>query len=203
MRPMPVATRTGQAVATALRVRRRRGLAAALAVAYLVLYLWSIGDLVVARADFGRFVAIPSAEVVADWSSKLFQQRAPYYYEPVLALYPHSQVQILVSPLNVAMGGLLGVLVGLNLAVALHVFTTARTCRASVFTGVFGAVPGMLTGFACCVPTLALVLGAQLTAGLVAVRTWFFPLALVALLAALAWNARRALTVEAPSGGPS
>lgn len=202
MRLVSVLTPMGRAVAGALRVRRRRLLAAALAAAYLALYLWSIGDLVVAR-DLGRFVPIPSVQVVDDWPSRLLEQRASYYYEPVLAIYPHSRVQLLVSPLNVAMGALLGVLVGLNLALALHVFGTARACRARAFTGLFGALPGMLTGFACCVPTLAFVLGAQLTAGLVAVRTWFFPLALVALLAALAWNARRALTVEAPPGLPS
>ncbi|MGH2696392.1 MAG: hypothetical protein ACRDIW_05320 [Actinomycetota bacterium] len=52
-------------------------------------------------------------------------------------------------------------------------------------------LPGFLTGFACCVPTIALVVGAQFTVALVAVRAYFFPFALGALLVSLVWNARR------------
>lgn len=52
-----------------------------------------------------------------------------------------------------------------------------------------------MTGFACCVPTVALVLGAQLTLALIALRSWFFPLAVGALSLSLLWYARRGLSL--------
>ncbi|MDP8959707.1 MAG: hypothetical protein M3N51_11085, partial [Actinomycetota bacterium] len=95
------------------------------------------------------------------------------------------------SPLNIAMGVLLGFLVGVNVAAALQVFRTARVCRRRAFGGLLGALPGFLTGFACCVPTVVLVLGAQFTLALIALRSWFFPFAVAALVGSLVWNARR------------
>jgi hypothetical protein len=142
-------------------------------------------------------VPIPSARVVPDWTSKAFKQIAPFSYEPVATIYPANHVTILVSPLNIAMGLALGGLVGINVALALRISAMARACRTRAFGGLLGAVPGLLTGFACCVPTAALVLGAQFAVALIALRSFFFPVALAALLGSLAWNARRARTLGA------
>lgn len=142
-------------------------------------------------------------QVASDWASKVFKQVAPFYYEPIAAIYPVNYVTILVSPVNIGMGVLLGSLVGLNVAVALYVVAQAKACRGRAFTGLLGALPGFLTGFACCVPTVALVLGAQFTVALVALRSYFFPFALLALLASLGWNARRARDLAGvPSPAP-
>jgi hypothetical protein len=151
--------------------------------------------------DFSRFVSIPSIQVAPDWSAKVFKQIAAFYYEPVMVVYPVNHVAILVSPVNIAMGILLGLLVGANVAMALQVVRSARACRTRAFTGLLGALPGFLTGFACCVPTVALVVGAQFTVVLVAFRSYFFPFALVSLALALAWNGRRlSQLVEGPAG---
>ncbi len=180
-------------VVTAQALRPRRRMAAAVTAAYVVVYLWAIQNVVVSLgADLGRFASIPSVQVVPDWPSKVFKQIAAFYYEPVVTIYPTSFLTVLVSPVNLAMGLVLGALVGLNVAVAVHVYRTSRSCRRRPFTGLLGALPGFLTGFACCVPTVALVLGTQFAVALVALRSWFFPFALAALLASLAWNARRA-----------
>lgn len=168
-------------------------MAIALTVAYFLVYLLAIQNLIVSPGtDFGRFVHLPSVQVAADWASKLFRQRAAFYYEPVAAIYPVNHVLLLVSPVNMAMGMLLGSLFGLNLATALYAVRRARACRTRAFAGLFGAVPGFLTGFACCVPSLALLLGAHFTLALIEVRSYFFPFALAALALSLVWNARRA-----------
>lgn len=160
---------------------------------YLVVYLVAIQNIILSPGrDLTRFVDVPSVQVVPDWTSKVFKQLAAFYYEPVVAVYPVNHLTVLVSPVNIAMGALLGLLVGLNVAVALHVLGRAKECRRRPFTGLLGALPGFLTGFACCVPTVALVLGAQFTVALVALRSYFFPFALVTLLLSLLWNARRA-----------
>ena len=186
------------AVAEALGVPRLRRIALGVAAAYLVVYLLAIGNLVVSPGtDLARTVRIPSVQVVPDWGSKAFKQIAPFYYEPVVTIYPANHVTILVSPVNIAMGLALGILVGINVALALRISAVARACRTRAFGGLLGAVPGLLTGFACCVPTVALVLGAQFAVALIALRSFFFPVAVVALLASLAWNARRARALAA------
>lgn len=189
--------RRGQ-VAEALRVPRLRRIALGVAAAYLVLYLFAIGNLVVSPGtDLARSVPIPSVHVVPDWTSKALKQIAAFYYEPVATIYPANHVTILVSPVNIAMGLALGILVGINVALALRILGMARACRPRAFGGLLGAVPGLLTGFACCVPTVGLVLGAQFAVALIALRSFFFPVAVAALLASLAWNARRARTLAA------
>ncbi|MBA2294443.1 MAG: hypothetical protein H0W16_04850 [Actinobacteria bacterium] len=186
-------------VAEALRVRRNLAWSSAVGLGYLVLYLWAIQNLILAfDRDLTRFVPVPSVQVVPDWTDRMFEPIAPFYYESVIAIYPVNHVTLLVSPLNLAMGLVLTALVALNVAVALQVVRTGIACRRS-FAGVLGALPGFLTGFACCVPTFALVLGAQFTLALIALRSWFFPFALAAMLLSLAWNARRGRRLAAPA----
>ena len=187
---------TRQALVDAVSTRGRRLLGVAVGVAYLLVYLWAIQHLVVTRTDFGRFVDIPSVQLASDWTSKLLQQRASFSYEPIIAIYPNNHVLLLIAPLNVAMGALLAALVAANFVLAVHLFRVARTCRRRAFGGVLGAIPALFTGFACCVPTFALALGAQFAVLLIAVRTWFFPAALVALIVALLWNGRRAAVLQ-------
>lgn len=168
---------------------------------YLLIYLWTIQHLVISPGrDLTRFVDVPSVRVVPNWTGRLFEEVAPFSYEPVVAIYPVNHVTLLVAPVNVALGLVLGLLVGLNIAVAIQVMKTAVACRRRSFAGVLGALPGFLTGFACCVPTAALVLGAQFTLALIALRSWFFPLAVAALVLALLWNARRALALRRMPG---
>ncbi len=161
-------------------------LAWAVTALYLVVYLLAIQNLLVTS----RSLPGPFWQAVPDWPSRALKPIA-FSYEPVAALRLGGHVTLLVSPLNIAMGLVLGLLMGLNVAAALQVFRTARVCRRRAFGGLLGALPGFLTGFACCVPTVALVLGAQFIVALIALRSWFFPFALAALVASLAWNARR------------
>lgn len=179
----------GRVLAKAIRPRRR--LTATAVVIYLLLYLWAIQNLIVTRRDFSGFVDIPSAQVVPNWTSRVFDQIAPFSYEPVVQIVPVNHVKLLLSPVNAGMGLLLGILVALNLALAIHLLRTALVCRRRAFTGLLGAIPGLFMGFACCAPTVALVLGAQFAAGLIAIRSWFFPGALAFMVLTLAWNLRR------------
>ncbi len=183
-------------VGDALRVRRYRRWGATVGIAYLLVYLWAIQNLVVSLGtDLTRFVEVPSVQVVPAWTERVFEPIAAFYYEPVVAVYPVNHVTLLVSPVNLAMGLLLAALVALNVTVAFQVMRTAVACRRRSLTGLLGALPGFLTGFACCVPTVALVVGAQFTLALIALRSWFFPLAVAALALALVWNAQRAVSL--------
>lgn len=168
-------------------MKRHRRLTATTVLAYLVVYLLAIQNLVVARS---LRTDLPSFEVLSGWVTRLAEPIAPFYFEPVAALYLTDNLTLLLSPLNLLMGLVLGGLVALNLAVAVDAYRHARACRRRVVGGLVGSLPGFLTGFACCVPTVALVLGAQFTLALISLRSWFFPVAVIAMAASLAWNLR-------------
>ncbi len=172
-------------------LRRHRLMTSLVTAGYLFAYLWSLGDIVVTAADRRRLGALPAIQVAADWPAKLLRQTAPFSYEPILAARLTGHVQLFVAPVNVALGLLLGGLAGANLAAASHLYRTATTCRRRSFAGLLGMLPGLLTGFACCAPTLTLFLGAQIAAALIGLRDWLFPLSLAILLAGLAWSANR------------
>jgi hypothetical protein len=184
--------RAGRAVAAALHDRRARRAAAAVTAAYLLVYLLAVGDVTISPAnDLARFVTLPSLQVAPDWTAKLLERRGTFAYEPVLALYPANHVTVFVAPLDLAMGLLLGALAGLNLAVALRARRASRACRLRGLAGLLGTLPALLTGVTCCVPTLALALGAQLTVTLLVVSDWLFPLALAVTTISLLWNAQQ------------
>ena len=185
--------RAGRATAAALRDRRSRRTAVAIAAAYLLVYLLAVGDVTISPAsDLSRFADLPSLQVAPDWAAKLLERRAAFSYEPVLAVYPVNHVTVFVAPLDLAMGLLLGALAGLNVAVALLARRASRTCRLRGLPGLVGALPALFTGVTCCVPTLALALGAQFTFALLAVSDWLFPLALAVTAISLVWSAQQA-----------
>jgi hypothetical protein len=89
-------------------------------VTFVLLYLYSVGNIVIALgADlaFGR--PIPGASVLSDWPSKMWQPTAPFVWEPVAAVYLTRSVTLFVSVPNSLLALLLGTLVGLNMAVAI------------------------------------------------------------------------------------
>lgn len=186
-------------VGQALARRRYRLVAAGATVAYLLVYLAAIRDLTVVPGGVRRFVDPPAAQVVPDWTGRMFEQLALFHFEPVAAVYPTDQVELLVSPLNVLTGLVLGALVGLNMAVGWYASAAARACRAPaaagrarMFGGLLGALPGFMVGTACCAPALAIALGAQFAVLLTAVRSWFVPVAVLILVTTLLWNIHRA-----------
>jgi hypothetical protein len=91
-------------------------------------------------------------------------------------------------------GLILGVLLGLNVAVPLHARSLDPACRRNRFAGTFGALPGLLLGFSCCAPTLILLLGTNAAAAILPVfiplRELLFPLAVGLMTVMLVWTAR-------------
>lgn len=183
---------TPRRVRSALGIRRFRWAGILAAVVALVLYLLAIGDI----APGGRPGAAGASwiEVAPDWTERLFHARAPYLFEPVLAVHPLPQLTILLSPVNLVLGGLLAALVGLNLTVAAYAAAQATSCRTG-YGRLLAALPALLTGVACCVPTFLVVLGSSTAAVLLPIvlplRLLFYPLSLVLLAATMIWGTRR------------
>lgn len=88
----------------------------------------------------------------------LLDTRAPYLFEPVLALHPGAHLAMFLSPLNLLLGTIVAALAGANVAVTSH---TAQhsACRRRGYGRLLGVLPAFPLGFACCAPTLLFVLG--------------------------------------------
>jgi hypothetical protein len=183
-------------VAAALATRRARRLGVAAGAVGLLLYLVAIGDIGISiHGAYGRFTEIPSAQVADDWPATLFASRAPFLFEPVLALYLLPHVALFLSAGNLLLGAVLAALLGLNVAVAGYATRQQLACRRTSYSRVLGVLPAFLTGFTCCVPSFLLLVGASVAAVLVPVflplRPYLFPLSLLLMAATLAWSSRR------------
>lgn len=158
-------------------------------VLYVLIYLAATQFLVFAKriaAEEGFFVI----KIAENWQELIFNQRAPFLFEPIGILYVGG-VKFFIAPLNFLIAALLGLLVALNISVSYYSFRTLALRGAQGVVSLVGTVPAIISGAACCVPLLILVIGLQLTATLVAVFSFFVPLSFILLIAALWWALHR------------
>ncbi|QKG93831.1 hypothetical protein HPS36_13530 [Halorubrum salinarum] len=186
--------RTGFAVRAALGRRDGRATALIAAGGYLLAYLVGLGHLGLreggAASDAGRAVPTVDLVVAGDPLALAARRVAPFQYEPV-ALLSAGPVEYLFSPVNAALGAALAALVGVTLAVSVVAWRGPAACRIGAGAGAVAGVPGLLSGFACCGPTLLLVIGVQASAGLLAALRWFLPVSVAGLCATLLWVGSR------------
>ena len=188
-----------QILGQALRRPRGRWIAITTGIGYFLLYLFSLGHLVVDR----NVVApgdTPGFVIVSDWTTKSFERVGGFAYEPVAALYVPRGVTLFIAPLNLFIGAILATLIALNVVTTAYALTVARSCRRLSWTGLLGSLPGLLTGFACCVPTVAFVLGANLALALISVQIFLLPLSLASLVLGLGWTLQRVRKVLVEGG---
>ncbi|MFP4590318.1 MAG: hypothetical protein ACLFMX_01010 [Halobacteriales archaeon] len=191
-RAISVVHRSAFAVRASLGRRDAKVIAMTASAAYLAVYLVGLGHL-------GRGAGGVDLVVVADPLARMTERMAPFQYEPV-ALLALGPVDLLVAPVNLGLGAVLAGLVGVNLAVSWVAWRGPRTCRFGPGAAVAAGVPGVLSGFACCGPTILLVVGVQASAGLLAAMRWFVPTAIVVLLATLLWVGTRVEPASAANG---
>jgi hypothetical protein len=186
----PVADRVGRLVrqtlvATRGALTRRDGKAVFVvaSAAYFLLYTAGLRNL-----GFGPWGY--ELSIVSNPLARAVQPVGPFQWESV-ALVVVGPVELLVSPLNVLLGAGLATLVGLNLAVSVVAWRGPTACRLGSGASAAAGVPGLLSGVACCGPTILLVVGVQASAGVLTVFQWLLPLAVVALVGTLLWVGRR------------
>lgn len=169
-----------------LSYRKARNVAVFVSAGYLLLYLYLLGDL--SLTSGGTYF-----RTADDWSSLLFRQRISFNYESVAALGVGG-VTFLISPMNIFLGGVLAILIGLNIGFLAFALEKPKVCGATSKGGVLASVPSLFLGFACCAPTILIALGsaaASVTLGFIALRSVFYPIAFIGLLASLWFNLRK------------
>jgi hypothetical protein len=183
------AGRTRRGVALALS--RRDGLAAFVVttLAYLLGYLLAVQDLTIAAT--GHDVV-----VVSDPLARAFEQTTgPFSYEAV-ALVEAGVVTVLVSPLNLLIGGAIATLVGLNAAVSVLLWRQPKACGIDGSAGLLAGLPALLSGAACCGPLVLIVLGVQASGVLLTAFDALIPVAVLLLVGGLVLATRRLLPAE-------
>ncbi|OYR53560.1 hypothetical protein [Halorubrum halodurans] len=188
--------RTAFAVRASLARRDGRATLGIVGVLYFVLYGVGLGHLgrrgggAARRRVGGESTPLVDLFVVSDPLATATGRVAPFQYEPV-ALVSVGPVEYLFAPVNAAIGVGLALLVGVTLAVSVAAWRGPSACRIGAGAGAVAGLPGLVSGFVCCGPTILLVIGVQASAGLLAALQWFLPLAVASLLVTLLWVGSR------------
>ena len=185
--------RTAFTVRVALSRRDGRVTLGIAGAVYFLLYAVGLGHLglqggAATRGDGAEPVV--DAFLVSDPLATATRRVAPFQYEPV-ALVTVGPIEYLFAPVNVALGAALAALVGVTLAVSVVAWRGPSACRIGAGAGAVAGLPGLVSGFVCCGPTILLVIGVQASAGVLAALQWLLPLAVASLLATLVWVGSR------------
>ncbi|ACV11280.1 conserved hypothetical protein [Halorhabdus utahensis DSM 12940] len=145
---------------------------------YVVVYLFTVGDLSVITGSEGVTVRI------ADDLSRALVSRGFFRFDAI-ALVSVGPVSYLFAPLNLIVASVLAGLVGANVALTYLGYTQPRACGLESSTGVLAGIPALLSGAACCGPTILVVIGVQASATLITAFRLLVPIAIVLLVGGL------------------
>jgi hypothetical protein len=179
--------RTLLAVRGTLVRRDARAVLVGVSLLYLGLYLYILGHLRFTGEGGFDYVA------VSDPLSRMFRSTGTLSFEPVVGLVV-GPLELLVAPLNVAIGGLLALLVGVNLAVSFLAWRHPAACgigSGGTASGLLAGLPALLSGTACCGPVVLIALGIQASGVLVASFGFLVPAAALLLLGSLVYVGRK------------
>lgn len=161
-----------RALRAVLGVAAWRRLFAGSGLLYLLLYLWSVQEI----SQGGRSFDFRTTA----WE-RMFERMEAATFEPVAQLTAPG-VTVLVSPLNILVGVLLGAVVGLGVTLTAVASRRPDACR--IHPVLVGA-PTLLAGLACLVPGATIVLKIPVPASFVPVLQVAIPAAFLLLLAAI------------------
>ena len=172
-----LASRTAAAVGVVGRRNDARLVLAGSTLGYLLLYLYTVGDLAL-TGDGGVSV------FVIDDLSRAFSSLGFFRFEPI-ALVEAGPVTYLFSPLNALVALVLAVLVGVNLALTYLGWVQPKACGLEASSGVFAGIPALLSGAVCCGLTVLLVFGIQASGVLITTFQYLVPIAVLLLVGSL------------------
>lgn len=159
---------------------------------YLAIYLAATQHLIF-TSRVGQAESFLMFKISPDWPELLFKMRAPFLFESIGAIYL-GNLKIFLSIPNILIGTLLGTLVAANITTTYYSFKMLGLKGVKGVGALLGTVPAIVSGAACCVPTLILVVGLQLTATLAAIWSFFVPASFGLLLISLIWSLKKIQT---------
>jgi len=181
------------AVRLSLARRDARAVTAAVALAYLLAYLWATGDLSYRPDATARLL------VVDDPFGRLWARTGPASFGAVATL-DTGVFRLLASPVNLAIGAVLAGLVGTNLGLSYLAVRRPSECGIGAGSGVLASFPALLSGTVCCGPVVLLAVGVQASAALLTAFAWLLPVGVMLLLASLGYVATK---IDAAPASPA
>jgi len=175
---------TFAAIRLALSRRDARATTAIVAAVYLLMYVWATGDLSY-RPDVGIRLL-----VVDDPLGRLGARTGPASFGAVATL-DTGLFRLLVSPINIAIGGILAGLVGINLGLSYLAVRRPSACGVGAGSGVLASIPALLSGTVCCGPVVLLAVGVQASAAILTAFAWLLPIGVLLLLTSLGYIATK------------
>ena len=172
----------------AVSSKRSKVIATAVSFLYLSFYL-AITGIITINFETGTL----NLFISEDWMSLILRERAPFNWEPI-GILSIGILDIYLAIPNIIFGLIVGVLVGINIAISAYTYRTRDLCKINPSSSVLTAVPALLTGVACCGPTFLLSLGvasATLSIAFISILPLLFPIAIIGLIASLFWSGRR------------
>ena len=158
------------------------GLSLSAGMVYALIYLYSAGDLGFAAAGWDW-------RVVPRFWERMLTMRGQFHFEAI-AVLEAGYLVFLLSPLNIAVAVLLGLLLAANLHGALYL--RHSTCRRSNHRGwLAAALPALFAGGACCAPSLLILLGIPALGSLAGLFPWLLLVSVAALTANRYWQRRQ------------
>ncbi|MHA1480208.1 MAG: hypothetical protein ACTSQZ_02135 [Candidatus Thorarchaeota archaeon] len=181
----------------AMSSKRSRLIAAAVSFLYLAFYLAITGILTMnfEISSFDLFVS-------ENWMTLILRERAPFNWEPI-GFLSLGILDIYLAIPNIIFGFIVGIFVGINIAISAYTYKTRTMCKINPSSSVLTAVPALLTGVACCGPTFLLSLGvasATLSIAFVSILPLLFPFAIIGLILSLFWSGWRLSKASIPLG---
>lgn len=146
---------------------------------YLILYLATVGDLSYVAGGAGAFTIR-----TADDLSRAFVSLGFFRFDAI-AVVSIGPLTYLVSPINTLVALVLSSLVGANFALTYLGVVQPRACGLESSTSVLAGIPALLSGAACCGPTILLVIGVQASATLITGFQLLIPVAVAMLVGSL------------------
>lgn len=174
-----VISRTAAALQIAIGRWDTRLVFLAAAGSYLVIYLVTVGDLALVTGRNGPFTIR-----FVDDLSRAFASLGFFRFDAI-ALVTAGPVTYLFSPLNMLVTVVLSTLVGANLALSYLGWVQPRACGLESSSGVLAGIPALLSGAACCGPTILLVVGIQASATIITGFQFLVPIAFAMLVGSL------------------
>jgi hypothetical protein len=174
-----VVRRTRAALGRAAERRDSRTVFLVVGTGYLLLYLVTVGNLSFVDGGAGALTIRFARDAARAFAS------VGFFRFDAVALVSVGGVTYLFSPLNLLVGAFLSTLVGANGALTYLALVQPRACGIEASSGVFAGIPALLSGAACCGPTILLVVGVQASATLVTGFQLLVPVAVLLLVASL------------------
>lgn len=175
--------RTPGVIRGAMSRRDFLGVFTAVTLVYLLVFLWAIGDVFI-QSGVGF-----SIEFVPEPLSRMFEPGPGTFTYEGIAIISAGEVLVLLSPVNVAIGLGISLLVGLNIGLAYLAITQPKSCGLEASTGLFASIPALLAGSACCAPAIFLALGITATGTLLTVFSLLVPIGVILLVGSLIYLA--------------